>query len=155
MVRISPKPYALLFDDVTCIYYYEKWHVYNVNRQLLPITKIVLPNITTFTQLNLFLTCHVPWADHFIMYRTIDYALCNQECIQMLQVYIDKQDREIILKYYTVHILIIPNLSSNIVLLRSRYVYLIRECISTILCNNRLLWFYSSKSLGSYNMSLL
>ncbi len=51
----DPKPYALLFDDVTCIYHHEIRHVYKVNCYLLPITKIALPNTTIFTQLNLFL----------------------------------------------------------------------------------------------------
>ncbi len=27
----APKPYALLFDDVTCIYHHKIWHVYKVN----------------------------------------------------------------------------------------------------------------------------
>ncbi len=27
----APKPYALLFDDVTCIYHQEIWHLYKVN----------------------------------------------------------------------------------------------------------------------------
>ncbi len=27
----APKEFALRFYDVTCIYYHEVWHVYNVN----------------------------------------------------------------------------------------------------------------------------
>ncbi len=27
----APKPYTLHFDDVTCIYHHEIWHVYKVN----------------------------------------------------------------------------------------------------------------------------
>ncbi len=29
--KSAPKPYALRFDDVTCIYHHEIWHVYKVN----------------------------------------------------------------------------------------------------------------------------
>ncbi len=57
LVRISSKPYALRFDDVTCIYHHEIWHVYKVNCQLLPLTEIILQNTTIFTQLTLFLKC--------------------------------------------------------------------------------------------------
>ncbi len=55
LVRISSKSYALLLDDVTCIYYHKIWYVYKVNCYLLPITKIIIPNFTTFTQLKPFL----------------------------------------------------------------------------------------------------
>ncbi len=44
--------FALIYVAVTCIYHNEIWHVYNLNCQLLPIIKIVAPNITTFAQLN-------------------------------------------------------------------------------------------------------
>ncbi len=61
----APKQFALRFDGVTCIYHYEVWHVYNVDFYLLPITKIIAANITTFIKLNIFLkfTLYVdhPW----------------------------------------------------------------------------------------------
>ncbi len=44
-----------IFDDVTCIYHHEIWHVYKVNCYILPITNINPLNKTIFTQLNLFL----------------------------------------------------------------------------------------------------
>ncbi len=53
--HVCPWCLCITFDDVTCIYYHKILHVYNMNCKLLPITKIILPNITTFTQLNLFL----------------------------------------------------------------------------------------------------
>ncbi len=63
--QLAPKQFTLIINGVTCIYHQETWHVYKVyvykvyvykvNWQLLSITKIMVWNITIFTQLHLFL----------------------------------------------------------------------------------------------------
>ncbi len=51
------------------------WHTCNVNCWLLPITKTIARNTTTFTQFNLLLKFAL-WVDQSTVWGTIDYALC-------------------------------------------------------------------------------